>query len=99
MDDDGPSPWEVLLEIIARYGLCGSCHFAPDMDSHRPGEAWTCPRCGFVSTGDPEAWGPTSRSLDPIGVEEPCFGVETFIEDDLDEDSLWEPEFPWARTR
>lgn len=99
MDDEPLSPWEVLLEIIARYGMCASCHFAPDLEGSAFGDAWTCPRCGFLSTADPENWGPVSRNTDPVGADEPCYGLECAVEDDLDDEEMFEPDFPIFASR
>lgn len=96
MADDDMSLWEIILREIARFGLCQSCYFAPAADAMSTGEAWTCPRCGFRSTGDVEMWGPATRNFDPVGADEPAHdgSPEPDAEDD-DNDDLWfEPEFP-----
>lgn len=97
MDEETTVPgsvWDAIWELIASFGLCGSCHFSPVRDGDFTDEPWRCPRCGFLSSGDPEAWGPVTRNYDPVGAEEPRF-VETDIpdEDDLLDEDL-EPDFP-----
>lgn len=94
-DDEQPSTqlWELVLAMIAR-GLCASCHFAPAANGGSDAEPWRCPRCGFLSSDDPEAWGPVSRYGDPVGADEPRYAVEGEDYDEDDGSEAWEPDFP-----
>lgn len=91
MEDDevAASLWERLLELALAFGLCASCHFTAALEGGIALGAWTCPRCGFQSSGDPEAWGPVSRNQDPVGADEPRHDGRFDPEDDEGDDADW----------
>lgn len=96
MDEQTAELLDALWEIIRAYGLCQSCGFAPVKDEWQSLVRWTCPRCGFVSTNDPDTSGPVSRTADPVGAEDPVYGEAPVPDDDEDADltEFLEPDFP-----